>query len=290
MAEKPEEEMTEEQQQETFAAAFEDGAPGTTQQPVVATEAQPDTPAETPVEEVEYVQLPKKDYERMMAATAAAETMEAQFNKVFGTIGNVKNELLQKLQASAPAGAAVEITDDDFAELKEDFPELAGHTRAALERILKRVGVKGTGEATQTFDPKTLEPVVDARTHALQLEELDDMRPGWRDIVGDPKTKPEDAAKPFRVWLAAQPKEYQDKISNTQSAAITARAIDKFEADQKKAAEKPTAQSDPKPASPQTAIRKDRIEAAVAPRGTGVAPAKKPLTEEDHFQAGFSGG
>ena len=287
MADKPEEEMTEEQQEQAFTAAFEDGAPATTQQPVVATEAQPETPAETPVEEevVEYVQVSKKDLDRLMAAAEKVDTIDTQFNKVFGTIGNVKNELLNRLQQTAPAGASIELTDEDFAELKEDFPELAGHTRTALERILKRLNVKGTGEATQAIDPEKLKPLVDERTHALQLEELDDMHPGWRDIVG----KPGDAENPFRKWLATQPKEYQDKISNTQSAAITKRAIDKFEAAQK-AAEKPAAQPNPKPPSPQTAIRKDRIEAAVQPRGTGVAPLKKPLTEEDHFQAGFQSG
>ncbi len=67
--------------------------------------------------------------------------LKQQLSKAFGTMGNMQ-QLINQVRSQTPAGAVVEITDEDFAELKEDFPELAGHTRAALERILKRANVK----------------------------------------------------------------------------------------------------------------------------------------------------
>lgn len=287
---------TKEEQEEAqaFSAGFEDGAAApaaaTTEGQAATTEAAPGT--ETPAEEVvEYVQVSKKDFERILAAADKTEAHAGQFDKVFGTVGNMQ-QLINRLQAATPAGEAVEATEEDVAELAADFPELAGQIRGVLNKVLKRTNAKGTAEAaTPAIDAETVDFIKKRRLlqemeHEHQLLELDELHPGWRDVVG----KPGDAETPFRKWLATQPEKYQNMVNASESATITKGAIDKFEAAQAAAA-KPAAQPSPKPTTPDPiAIRKDRIEAAVTPKGTGVAPPKKPLTEEDHFQAGFASG
>jgi len=292
---------TEEESAKAFAEGFDTETPpaqaatppaeapaaGVTQP--VTQEPKPGAAAEpSPVQEPEYVQLTKGELADLKAAAAETASIKQQMSKAFGTMGNMQ-QLINQIRSQSPAGAPVEITDDDFAELKEDFPELAGHTLAGLQRILKKVNLTGTGQpATQTIDPEQVRVAAANVVHAEGMRDLDDLHPGWRDIVG----KPDDAENPYRKWLATQTPEYQELIRSTYSASITARSIDRFKAAE--AAKAKPAAASPKPpaatgAVPHLATRRDRIEAAVQPRGNGATPpAPRPLTPEEHFAAGFN--
>jgi hypothetical protein len=271
----------EQELEQAAAAAFAEGFDEATPTAAAATEPAPASETEggrEPVE-VEFVQVTKKDFDRLMAAAEKAETVDATFNKVFGTIGNVKNELLQRVQAMTPTGAEIKLSDEDFAELKEDFPELAGKTKSVLERVFAKVNLRGTGEqpAPVEVDPeKVREAVKEARIQD-ELQALSDLHPGWRTIVGKP-----DEDNDFRRWLKQQPQDYQDRVKNTLSANVTARAIDKFLADKEVQTTQP-------PARP-NGSRRERFEEAVQPRGTGTPPPPKRSTPEDDFHAGFSSG
>lgn len=273
-------EQTEEQAAASFAAGFDSETPPATAAtpPPAAQPVQDEPAAETPPEP-EYVQITKEERDRLMAVADKTANIEAQLSKAFGTMGN-QQQLINQLRSQTPAGAAVEITDDDFAELKADFPELAGHTKAALERILKRTNLTGTGQpATPAFDPETVRTTAAEIVHAQGLDDLNDLHPGWQDIVG----KPDDADNPYRKWLATQPEKYQELIRTTYSATITARSIDRFKA----------AQAKPAAARPQTPARPDDarrrvIQEAVQPRGQGTPPAPHQPTPQDNFDAGFN--
>ena len=289
MAEKEEvAEQTEEQAAASFAAGFSEDAPqapAATPPPAAATEAQPvqeDPPAETPPEP-KYVQITEEQLARLVASADETDKIKQQLPKAFGTIGNMQ-QVITQLRSQTPAGAAVEINDDDFAELKADFPELAGHTRAALERILKRTNLTGTGQpATPAFDPEEVRKTASEIVHAQGLDDLNDLHPGWQDIVG----KPDDADNDYRKWLATQPETYQNLIRSTYSATITSRSIDRFKAAQAAAKPKPAAARPQTPASPDAA-RRDRLREAVQPRGNGTPPAPHTPTPQDHFNEGFN--
>lgn len=273
-------EQTEEQAAASFAAGFDSETPPATAAtpPPAAQPVQEEPAAETPPEP-EYVQITKEERDRLMAVADKTANIEAQLSKAFGTMGN-QQQLINQLRSQTPAGAAVEITDDDFAELKADFPELAGHTKAALERILKRTNLTGTGQpATPTIDPETVRTTAAEIVHAQGLDDLNDLHPGWQDIVG----KPDDADNPYRKWLATQPEKYQELIRTTYSATITARSIDRFKAAQAK----PAAPRPQTPARPDDARRRV-IQEAVQPRGHGTPPAPHQPTPQDNFDAGFN--
>lgn len=238
-----------------------------------------------------YVQITEEDFQSLKAAAGKVASLEQQQSRVFGTMGNLRQQF-DKLSA----GAKVEISDEDFAELAEEFPELAGLTRKAFERVFKKIGVNGaekpaekpTGEAGSAApDPDAIKKAVEEARRADELAALDDAHPGWRELVGGAN----DAENPFRKWLANQPKEYYDLINNTQSAAITSRAIDRFKASTAPngaATAKPAAASS-KPA--EATAREDRLRSAIQPRGAGGAPSGSPQkTPHDEFREGFESG
>ena len=279
-------EQTEEQAAAAFAAGFDSDAPqpqAATPPPVAATTEAPPVQEEPKADEPpapKYVQLTEEQLVQIMATVDQTASLKKGLDSVAGTVGNVR-KALDQVRSQTPSGAVVEITDEDFAELKEDFPELAGHTRAALERILKRTNLTGTGApATPTFDPEATRRTAAEIVHQQGLDDLNDLHPGWEDIVGTP----DDANNEYRKWLATQPEKYQDLIRSTYSATITSRSIDRFKAAQAKAAAAARPQT---PARP-NASRRDRIQAAVQPRGNGQAPAPHTPTPEDNFRAGFN--
>lgn len=286
MAEKEEVvQQTEEQAAAAFAAGFDSETPqpsAATPPPIATTTAAPQPEPEAPKAEEppapEYVQFTKEEHARLMAVADKTASLEAQLSKAFGTMGNMQ-QLINQVRSQTPAGAVVEITDEDFAELQEDFPELAGRTRTALERIFKKANLRGTGEpATPTIDPQIVRTAAAEIVHGEGLADLNDLHPDWETVVVSPE---------YRKWLGEQKPEYQNLLHKTYSATITGRSIDRFRAAQEAAKLKPAAPPPKTPEQPKT-DRREHLRAAIQPRGNGQAPAPQTPTPEDNFRAGFN--
>lgn len=272
-----------------FAEGFDDdtaqvrSAPA---EPPPAEQPNPEKPADPPAPE--YVQITKADFERLMTSVNDTDAIKKQLRDVNGRMGNVQ-QLVKQLQDSTPAGEPVEMSEEDAAEMAADFPELAGMLRTAVNRVLKRQKVKGTGEATppatQTVDREQWKKDLVELREQTELAALDELHPDWRTIVG----KEADTGNPYRQWLATQPEEYQRTINNTKSALVVSRSIDKFEAARTRTAATPTPPPRPPKQEPsRVAARTDRIRGAVQPQGGGgTAPRPTTKTAEDYFEEGF---
>lgn len=237
-------------------------------------------PAEKPADQPEYVQLTKQQFERLETAANRTDDFEKQFSKAFGTIGDMQ-KIVRTLQGQTPRGLAVKIPDGAFAAMEKDFPELASHTRAALEATLK--GLEGTGSASAHVDTEAFEAKLVERVLKLASEDLEDEFPEWQKIVGAVDTrkgeKP-DPNHPFRKWLATKPQNYQDRVNGANSAGVITRAIRAYQSEIKTPAA---------PAKdPQAATRTSRIHEAVRPKGDGGQPPVK--NADDEFEAGFKSG
>lgn len=272
--------QTEEQAAASFAAGFDEVTPHDATAPGAGEPTEQPGAGEDPANE--YVQVTRQDFDKLMAAAAKVETVGSQFDKVFGTIGNLQQQqsrLLERLQSETPRGATVQIDDEDFAELKENFPELAGQTKAAIERIFKKANLTGTGTpAPAMIDDEKVREAWKTQRIKEELEELSDLHPDWQTIVG----RPDDQSNEFRQWLAKQPEDYQQRILNTTSARMTARAIDRF-LDSKQQPAAPTTGTP-------TASRRARLQEAVQPTGAGTRPSPQRTTPEDEFRSGFLSG
>ena len=293
----PEDTATEQQAEDRAAqadfnagAAMETGAAGPAEAKSEAAVPKPEAKApesKVPAEvvakppEPKYVRLTEDQFATLNAAAAKTATFEQQLSKAFGTIGNMQ-AVVNGLRAETPRGFKVEIPKDAFAAMAKDFPELAEHTRAALEATLR--GVTGTGQATPDIDPERMQQLLSEHVLRLEAEALEDAHPDWRTIVGavDVSKQQPDAANPFRKWLATKDAAYQARINSTNSAAVISRAIQAFQTD---------TQAAPKPAAAQPSLkdqlRTARIQAAVRPRGDG-GQAPPGRTDEDEFAAGFA--
>ncbi len=238
-------------------------------------------PETKPAEKPEYVQLTKQDYERLDAAAKRTDDFEKQFSKAFGTIGDMQ-KIVKALQGQTPRGLAVKIPEGAFAAMEKDFPELAQHTRAALEATLK--GLEGTGSPSAHVDTAEFESKLEERVLKLASEDLEDEFPEWQKIVGAVDTRKGEKPDPnnaFRKWLATKPKDYQDRINGTNSAGVITRAIRSFQSETK---------PDPAPPAidPQAKARANRIQGAVRPKGDGGHPPG--ASAGDEFDAGFRSG
>lgn len=247
--------------------------PETPAKPDAAPAATPRAPKEQPVE---YVQISKKDWDDVRAAAARTASYDAQFSKAFGTIGNLQ-KLVGTLHGGTPRNGKIAIPAEAFAAMAQDFPELAAHTKTALEAALS--GVNGTG-ATDA-DPEQFESRAAAWHAKRELKALDAVYPDWKTIVGavDATQQQPDPNNPFRKWLATKDAGYQKRLNNSDSAEVISRAIERFQRETR---------ATPKPASgtPRDNARAERIREAVQPRGDkGRVPAGK--SDDDEFLAGF---
>jgi len=243
----------------------DDNAPAPAPEPTPAAE-----PAPEPAPEPEYVQITKDQFDTLMRQASEVDNLKAlpqQVDKAFGKIGNVER-FLKEFQA----GGNVEVSDEDFAEMREQYPELAEYQIQGLKRVLSKI--KGPGAAAP--DAAAIEKIVAERLPELRQETiniaLDAVLPGWDEEV---KT---DA---FAKWLEQQPDDVK-ALELSPKPRDAARLLSKFA--QYKA--NPPAPPAP-PAPPPSVTRRAAVAAAVAPRGTGTAQPRQP-TDDDEFNAGYN--
>jgi len=238
-------------------------------------ETQTEEPRPTPKPQPKYVRLTEDQYKTLEAAAQKTSALEGQISKVFGTVGDMQ-QIVRKIQSATPAGAVVDLPEDVVSEMEKDFPELAGHLKAALGKALK--GVRGTGAAAS--DPAATERAVRAAVIAHEVEALEDAHPTWKEIVGAVDSAGRaDPNNEFRKWLGKQDEAYQRKVNATNSSAVIGKAIDKF------MASKTPARS---PATPtKVTAQSARIQGAIRPKGDGGTPAPRN-TDNDDFEQGFA--
>jgi hypothetical protein len=229
----------------------------------------------------EYVRLTRIQFDALNASAARTAGFEAQLSKAFGAIGGVQ-KVLSDLRSGSNA-RRFEIPKDAFAGMERDFPELAEHTRAALEATLR--GATGFAGGAD-IDPEQMtrlitEHAAKARTEA-EIESLEDEYPTWRAIVGqvDISKQQPDKNNPFRKWLATKDSPYQLKLNSTNSAAVISRAIRTFQAETKA-----TGAAAP---SLRAQLQAARIKGAVQPRGDGGHVEPSLSSAQDQFEAGFA--
>lgn len=223
-----------------------------------------DAPAQVAEVEPQFV-LTKAQHQELIESTAQLKAALGQLEgKAFGKMGELQRTLKQ-MQEATPSGQAVEISAEDFKELSEQFPEVAGMQIAGLNRVLGKM--KGTGTAV---DEGRIGALVDERLTKKKQEEvietLDLVLDGWRETVHSPE---------YDAWLMTQPDDYQKKMADTWKPSDVKESINRFKAAQA---------AKPKPKAPATdpaELRRQRIEqAVVAPSAGGGGPKSKTATDE----------
>lgn len=266
-------------------AAFNEGANDTKVEAKTPTATpEPAKAAEVKVVEAppEFVQLTKAQWDATQTELASMKaTMEKSFGTAFGKMGDIERKQKAIDDWKASQGIVGEMSQDDFTELKEQFPELAESTVKGLNRSLAKL----KGQPGAQLDPAKISEVVnqgvelrlkerEVAQQADSVKALDTEHKDWREV----RAKPE-----FQSWLEKQPPRVQKTFEKTWDADFLSDVFTHFKTDAVKA--KPVAA--PAAPAPNT-TRKDRLAAAVNPRGTG-GHAPGP-SDDDDFNAGFKAG
>lgn len=214
--------------------------------------------------------------EQLAQIVAQAADHKRSLDTAFGKIGSLQ-QMIDTLKAGTVAGAQVEISAEDFAELKEEYPELTALTVKGMNKALSKM--RGTGAAVA---PAQLEQIVQQRLDAetpkirqaveqsFELKLLSRSHNDWKDVVESPE---------YISWLAKQPETVRKAAAESWDSQVTIPIISSFK-ESRKAAKAQTTQA--------ASTRQQRLEAGVNPRGTG-GHAPGP-TEDDDFHAGFNSG
>lgn len=262
-------------------------------------------PAEVASEE-HVVETPKlfagKTEEELTALLNEIPTMKdgfrRQIDNLAGNHGSLK-AAFQRLQQDTPSGQAVELDDEDFAEMQSEFPELADMTKKALGSVLKRINLRGSAAIDPTMIDERVNKLVSERVSnervSIHKEILDGTAPDWQTVVGVPdeakmlqliragKSQEEALAESlpkteYRAWLATQPQGYQERIGSSNNAFEISASISKFREAQEQVVKKQE-QS------------KQRLANAVQPQGSvAVRPAvSEQQAAEEAFKKSRSG-
>ncbi len=277
-----------------FNAAFEDDeddkqqpsqpteTPADEQQPEAPKSPEPPeataAPAPAPAPEPKVVQITEEEWTATKARAAKVDEIEAtwskRFDQTFGKIGGLERKIAEITKAT-PTGEAVQLDEADFAELKEQYPELTTPMLKGLNKVLGKV--KGTGGA----DPEAVDRLVQER--------VQEFAPALRKEIGDsalnaivPDWEDEVKTERFVNWLKGQPDEVKALADSNKyaDAAKLLRAYDKSLS----APPPPAATPAPTAAPAQPSTRQRQIAAAVNPKGEGSAPAPKAKSP---FQEAF---
>jgi hypothetical protein len=171
-----------------------------------------------------------------------------------GRVGSIQSEL-QKIGKAAATQAADSPTEkqierasespEAWKKLKEDFPDWAEGVEAYVSsRIPSSAAALDTEKLVSEAVAKAKAEIAALREKEAE-EELDDVRPDWRNVV-----KSEDFAK----WLSSQPADYQQRAMSTWRPSAVLRIISDFEK-----ASKP---------KPQEGTPQKRLASAAIPSGT----------------------
>jgi len=223
--------------------------------------------------------ITEDEYRDLVSKASKVDELQSRIDQSFGRFGQKLAALTEQLQAAAPSGAKVEITDEMVADLTAEFPEMGGLVRKAFEKFAEKLPSVSAPSVAPAIDPSLFAKVEDRATQRAKAEmareALDETHEGWDKVIGLPDKDGNIPDTPFRKWLATQPEDYRNRVNHSFVPATIGKAIDAFRESQKKA-------------EAQAAARKARINAGVAPRGDGGAPAPAS-TEDDEFNAGFRG-
>lgn len=224
------------------------------------TPAEGENAAKTPSkpEKKAATRLSAAEIESLKAIAAQSPEDKKKLDKAFGTIGELQQQL-KTLRANGDARVSGETKPEKPAKVEIDESKL------------------------------TPGQIVQLRLRERADEDLQDEYPDWRKIVGASKTP--DPNHPFRKWLATREQDYQDKVNNTDSSRIIARAIELFHASTKKPPKLTQAPAKAKGTAGEKAAaeRRDRIKDTIPPKTAGSVPARSK-TPDDEFQEGFRTG
>jgi hypothetical protein len=225
-----------------------------------------------------YRQITEEEFAQLTERLNLVDSVGKRADTALGKIGGLERTF-RELQASTPAGQAVELSDEDMAELKENFPELAGMMKSTLTKALSKI--RGTGAPAPSVDLDSLRTefeakLIEERTKTLNRV-MDSLDRTWRKDVN---------SQEWKDWISKKSEEDQKAINESEEPSFVLDKLKEFRTDLE-AAKK----AQPSPKTPETRedpaeARRRRLRAGAQPRSAGDSGPSGD-DEEAAFQAGY---
>jgi hypothetical protein len=225
--------------------------------------AQPEPPKEEEPPEPQTVSLTAEELADLKAKAAEIDKLKEREQRIYGTLGSLKQSIDQLRNQPRPSATAVQLTKEKFAKLSTMFPEMAELLAEDLNGVLTGAGSQpvDTAQFEQTFDTK-LNEKLQQQQQQFEAKVLSVMHPDWKPVV------PSDE---FQKWKQSLPQETQAELDTSWDAEFIGSKLSEFK-DWKSKAVQGQAQ------------KRSRLEAAITPKGGAQAPVK---TLDDAFLQGF---
>lgn len=246
-----------------FAAGFtgEESKPEAAQaEPLKEEEPQPEPEPQT-------VTLTAEELADLKAKAAEIDKLKEREQRIYGTLGSLKQSIDQLRNQPRPSATAVQLTKEKFAKLGQMFPEMAELLAEDLNGVL-------TGAGATPVDPAQFEQVVESKLNErlqqsqqamqqqFEAKVLTVMHPDWRQVV---------PSEEFQKWKQSLPEETKAELDNSWDAEFIGSKLTEFKDWKSKATQGQQA-------------KQRRLEAAITPKGGAQAPVP---TVEDAFIQGF---
>jgi len=281
------EEATAEEEHQQQVEAFEAGFNGGESAPVEAPQQAEEEAIEQPPEAVPEVEaavlagLTETQIKELFAKAARVDSVEQELRaattrnkqeveRAWGKFGEVQREIQNLQKQRATTGSFGDISDDDFRELAEEYPDLAKLQLAGLKRLFAKAG--GGAPTAPAFDMSEFDQRLQNQqsqteqrmSQMVESKLLSAMQPDWKEL-----TKSAD----FALWKQTLTPETRQQVETSWDASFLSGGIDTFR--EWKDSQKQGQQR-----------KQDRLLQAVAPQG--VRAQRTTADEIDAFNAGFA--
>ena len=211
-----------------------------------------------------------------------------------GRVGSIEHTL-KEMRAASASGQPIDVSEDDFAELKKSVPDLVPQIVDGLKKALGRVkvGVPATPapiETPEQFEQR-IAPIVETRAKAIVSAEVKQEREQYeKDLAKKevakvyPKWNETVQSSEFQTWLQEQPHVYVETYNSSWDPAVVTEGLQKYHAFEK-------AKTAPKPDLKKVVAdsRSQRLKEAIPAKGGASAPlGNATKTAEEEFAEGYA--
>ena len=206
---------------------------------------------------------------------ALQSNLDKRHDAAMGKYGEL-NRTLQEMKQAAP-GKPLQLSGAQLKNLSEDFPEFAELIAKDFSEIVFPAGTS-QGVSDEEIQSK-IEPKLQTLEQKMEIRTLSVLHRDFRNVL---------ASDDFKAWTATLPETDRETLGSTWDSEFIAGKLDDFKAD-KKAKDEARAKEEAAKGKQTPSKAKERLEAAVTPRGVA-SNGPAALTEAELFNAGFKVG
>lgn len=183
----------------------------------------------------------------------------------------LRRQLDERTTAPASKASPEDAATDELRQrVAGELPEVTDLITAEIQRALRGIDPVASMFALQQVKTERIETRDDGPSQEAQS--LAKVHPDWVPVM---------QSSDYKLWVASQPREFEQEVMSTNDPVIVADSLTKFKAHTQRAAERVTEARDAE------ARRQNRTQRGLTPGGRTAPPGGQAMTEQDAMLAAF---